>query len=119
MSKYKKLFLIFTILTLIVFVDTGCSKYSSMKRDEKHRRKQFKKDEKKKQAEIDNAHKASVQRQYDIQSPETQKMMQENAKKSKEYYDKTHHKKEFFLTRWFKKIFKPGRKKAPSKQTQK
>ncbi len=95
---------------------TGCSKFSKMKREEAKRHKKFEKDREKQKKEEQLAYENAVQRNYDMQSPETQKAMRENAKKSEKYMRQINHKKEFFLTRWWHSIFKPGKKKAPSKR---
>lgn len=115
MKKIVFVLIIFSLgMSTIGF--TGCSKFSKMKREEAKRHKKFEKDREKQKNQEQLAYENAVQRNYDMQSPETQKAMRENAKKSEKYSRQMNHKKEFFLVRWWNSIFKSGRKKAPSKR---
>ena len=112
--------IVFVLLIIGVVISsigfTGCSKFSKMKREEAGRHKKFEKDKKKQKDEEQLAYNSAVQRNYDMQSPETQKAMRDNAKKSEKYMNQINHKKEFFLVRWWHAIFKPSKKKTPSKR---
>jgi len=117
MKKYSlNIIVIFLIAISSSFSLSSCSKFSQMKHDEAKRHKKFEKDQKNQKKEEEAAYTAAVQKNFDMQQPQTQKMMRETAKKSEKYQRQLNHKKEFFLVRWWNAIFKPSRQKKPSKR---
>ena len=97
MRFLKKLILIIFVLTLGLSFQS-CSKFTQSKRQETQRRKQFKKDKHKKDRAAQQAYKDALRNHYEKQSPSTQKMMRQTARKSQNAKE---HRKECFIKRWF------------------
>ncbi len=77
----------------------------------KHKRKRdarkIEREKEQREKEAMAEYQAKVERQGNIQTPETRKRMKTQFKKSEQYHS---HRKEFFLKRWWKSLFGNKRK---------
>ncbi|MCK5846083.1 MAG: hypothetical protein KAG84_01480 [Bacteroidales bacterium] len=98
--------LIFSLIFSISLGTIGC-RSMRIKHKRKRDARQMERQKKEKEQEAMAEYQAKVQRQSNIQTPETKKRMKAQFKKSERYQS---HRKEFFLKRWWKNIFGSKRK---------
>ena len=85
------------ILILTLPASFGCRKWQ-IKRKRKHDAKEIEKKKREREKEAMAKYQEAIKHQADIQSPSTKRAMKQRYKQADRY---NHHKKEFFLKRWF------------------